>query len=142
METKKNKKPKFLRRGWSRYSKLGHKRKNKQVWRRPSGRDNKMRDKRRGYPAVVSVGFKRDKKLRNTYEGKILILVNNVKDLEKLQKNEVVLIGKIGKKKKLEVIKAAHEKKLEIHKMNSEKFLKQNLKQTKSEETKTGEKKK
>jgi len=36
---------KFLRRTWSRYSKLGRKRKKKQKWRKPTGRDNKMREK-------------------------------------------------------------------------------------------------
>jgi ribosomal protein L32E len=40
-------KRKFLRRIWSRYSKLGKKRKKKQVWRKPRGRDNKMREKRK-----------------------------------------------------------------------------------------------
>ena len=38
---------KFLRRTWSRYSKLGKRRKKKQVWRKPTGRDNKMREKRK-----------------------------------------------------------------------------------------------
>jgi len=49
---------KFLRRTWNRYTKLGRKRKKKQKWRRPTGRDNKMREKRRGYPKIVSVGYK------------------------------------------------------------------------------------
>ena len=39
---------KFKRRIWNRYSKLGKKRKKKQVWRRPTGRDNPMREKKRG----------------------------------------------------------------------------------------------
>ena len=61
MEVKK-KKPKFLRRTWSRYSKLGKQRKKKQIWKAPKGRDNKMREKRKGYPAVVSIGYKKPQK--------------------------------------------------------------------------------
>ena len=61
---------KFLRRTWNRYSKLGKRRKKKQVWRRPTGRDNKMREKRRGYPAVVSLGYRKEKNTR----GKISVI--------------------------------------------------------------------
>lgn len=52
-------KKKFKRRTWSRYSKLGRKRKKKQVWRKPTGRDNKMREKRKSYPKVVSTGYEK-----------------------------------------------------------------------------------
>ena len=72
---------KFLRRTSNRYSKLGRKRKKKQVWRKPKGRDNKMREKRRGYPAVVSIGYKKGKH-------KTQIIINNVKDLEKKMKKQ------------------------------------------------------
>ena len=89
---------KFLRRIWHRHSKLGRKRKNKRKWKKPTGRDNKMREKRRGYPVVVSIGYKKIK-----LERKKIILVNNIKDLENLkpQKNEVVVLGNMGKKKKI-----------------------------------------
>jgi len=48
-------KKRFLRRLTNRYLKLGKKRKKKQKWRKPKGRHNKMREKERGYPAVVSI---------------------------------------------------------------------------------------
>ncbi|MCK5043549.1 50S ribosomal protein L32e [Candidatus Pacearchaeota archaeon] len=115
---------KFLRRIWGRYSKLGKRRKKKQVWRKPTGRDNKMREKRKGYPAVVSVGYKQDKKLRGSLEGKTPILVQNVKDLESLKKNEIAIVGNIGKKKKIEIAKKAKEMKIEIHNLNAKTFLK------------------
>ena len=57
-------KKKFLRRIWKRYSKLGRKRKKEQKWRRPKGRDNKMREKRRGYPITVRIGYRGEKKER------------------------------------------------------------------------------
>lgn len=136
---------KFLRRGWNRFSKLGKGRKKKQVWRNPNGRDNKMREKRRGYPAVISVGYKKDKTLRGKLDEKNPVIVLNVFDLEKLGKNEIAIIGKVGMKKKLELANFAKEKKIEIYNMNAEKFLKLNGKKKKDKkiekkETKTDSK--
>ena len=113
---------KFLRRTWNRYPKLGKRGKKKQVWRRPTGRDNKMREKRRGYPAVVSIGYKKKKKLGKR------IIVRNIKELDAIKKNEIVIIGKIGKKKKIEILKKAEEKKIPVQNINTKKFLKKNLK--------------
>ncbi len=127
---------KFLRRTWSRFSKLGKKRKKKQVWRRPTGRDNPMRQKRRGYPAIVSQGYKTNKKDVGKVQGKTPIEIRNLKDLEKVTKNEIIILGKIGKKKKIEVIKKAKEKGLEISNINIKKFLKQNKIKEKKNESK------
>ena len=113
----------FLRRTWSRYPKLGRGRKKKQTWRRPTGRDNKMREKREGYPAVVSIGYKKSKKL-----GKKIVVVMNLKDLEEIKKNEITIIGRVGKKKKIEILQKAKEKKISFQNINTEKFLKKNLK--------------
>ncbi len=126
---------KFLRRTWNRYSKLGKGRKKKQKWRNPTGRDNKMREMRRGYPAVISVGYKKDKNLRGLLDEKNPVIVNNIADLEKLEKNEIAIIGKVGNKKRLEILKIAKEKKIEIYNFNVEKFLKMNKKE-KSEKKK------
>ena len=115
---------KFLRRTWSRYAKLGKGRKKKQVWRRPTGRHNKMREKRKGSAAVVSIGYRSNRKLRD----RKIIKINNVKDLEKMKKNEVAIISGIGKRKKIEIAKKAKEMKIEIYNMNPEKFLKLNTK--------------
>ena len=71
----------FLRRVGSRFSKLGKGRKKKQKWRRPTGRDNKMREKRRGYPAVVKIGYKQDVKLRGVIDKKNPVMIMNVNDL-------------------------------------------------------------
>ncbi|MFZ1970854.1 MAG: eL32 family ribosomal protein [Candidatus Nanoarchaeia archaeon] len=119
---------KFLRRTWSRYSKLGLRRKSKQVWRRPTGRDNKMREKRGGYPAVVSIGYRKEKELRGKINDKEVIMVNNLKDLQKIKNKEMAIIGKIGKKKRLEIAKKAKEGNILIHNLNVNKFLKNNKK--------------
>ena len=119
---------KFVRRIWNRYSKLGKRRKKKQVWRRPTGRDNKMREKRRGYPVVVSIGYQKNKEIKGKIRGKKPIMVNNIKDLEKIKKNEIIILGHMGKKKKIELSKKAKEKGLEIYNLNIKKFLKKNTK--------------
>ncbi len=129
---------KFLRKGWFRYSKLGKKRKNKQVWKRPSGRDNKMREKRRGYPVVVSIGYRTSKSERGLIEGKNPVRIMNLKDLEKIGKGEIGLLGKVGKKKMLEIAKAAEDKKIKITNLNSRKVLRKESRKNKSKEIKNG----
>ena len=114
---------KFLRRTWDRYSKLGKGRKKKQKWRNPKGRDNKMRERKKGSSKVVSVGYK-------SQEIEKPILIKNVLDLGKL-KGKKVIIGKIGRKKKIEIAKKANEMKISIKNLNIKKFLKELNKKTK-----------
>ena len=109
---------KFIRRDSNRYSKLGKKRKKKQVWRRPTGRDNKMREKRKGYPMVVEIGRKKKS------EKKKVVFVRNVDDLQKVGKGNEVSIGKVGKKKKMEIVKKAKEMKISFVNLNINKILK------------------
>jgi large subunit ribosomal protein L32e len=101
---------KFMRRDTKRYSKLGKNRKKLQKWRRPKGRDNKMRLKRRGYPACPSVGYRSPKKNRAV----IPIQIHNVKQLEALKKNESIIIARVGAKKKIDIIKKSREMNLKI----------------------------
>lgn len=110
---------KFLRRTSSRHSKLGRKRKAKQVWRKPKGRHNKMREKRRGYPTVVKIGYRKG-------DHKSLITIHNIKELEKAKEKGIIVVGKIGKKKKIEIAKKAKEKGIKIYNLNVEKFLEEN----------------
>lgn len=112
---------KFIRRDSNRYSKIGKNRKKLQKWRKPKGRDSKMRLSRKSYPATVSVGYKSSKKESGKIDGKIPIVVYNTKDLEKLSKENVALLAKVGAKKKLEMIKFAEEKKIKILNVKGEK---------------------
>ncbi len=114
---------KFLRRTWNRYSKLGKRRKKKQVWRSPKGRDNKMREKRRGYPKVVSIGYRTSKKTRGKIREKIPFTINNLKDFEKIKKENIIIIGNVGKKKKIEIAKKAKKEGIEVQNLNLKKFL-------------------
>jgi large subunit ribosomal protein L32e len=119
IKTTPKKRPKFLRRKNKAYSKLGKGRKKKQIWRRPTGRDNKMREKRRGVPAVVSVGYKTAKK---DVEKSVVIM--NLNDLKNVKEGIKIIVGKIGNKKKVDIAKYAKEKKVELSNLNVEKFLK------------------
>lgn len=127
---------KFIRRSWYRYSKIGKRKKKKQVWRSPKGRDNNMREKRRGYSPVVSIGYKTNRKEIGKIRGKKPVLVLNLKELERVKKDEIVILGGVGKKKKIEIIKKAKEKGIEMANVNINKFMKQ-IKSERSEQIDT-----
>ncbi len=114
----------FLRRNWNRHSKLGKGRKKKQVWRKPKGRDNKMREKRKGYPAVVSIGYRKKKNLRGKINGKNIIVIRNAKDLEKVNESKTAVLGSLGRRKKIEIAQIAKKMKIKFHNLNTDKFLK------------------
>ena len=113
-------KKKFLRQDTNRFSKLGKKRKKLQKWRKPKGRDSKMRQKMKSYNKVVSIGYKSDKNKTGRISEKLPLLIYNVRGLEKVGKNNVIIIGKVGAKKKIEILKKADEMKLNI--LNLEKL--------------------
>ncbi|MEK6913972.1 MAG: eL32 family ribosomal protein [Nanoarchaeota archaeon] len=129
---------KFLRRNWSKASRLGKGRKKKQIWRSAKGRHSKTRNKRKGYPAIVEVGFGQDNKTKGLIDDKKPILVYNVKELGNVKKGEIAIIGKVGKKKKIEIAKVAKEKGISLFNLNAGKLLKKaEKKQKMKEETKT-----
>lgn len=83
-----------------------------------------MREKRKGYPSVVRIGYQKNKKEKGLIQGKRPIMIFNVMELERVGKGDIVVLGRVGKKKKTEIIKTAKEKKIEICNINIEKFLK------------------
>ena len=87
-----------------------------------------MREKRKGYPVVVKIGYKQKEKLKGLIQEKTPILVNNIKDLKKIIGKKIGIVGKIGKKKKLEIAKKAKEMKVELKNMNINSFLKKHEK--------------
>lgn len=113
---------KFLRRNWRAYKRIGAGRKSKQKWRRPRGRHNKMREKIRGKPARVSIGYRQKSKNEK------IIMIMNVNDAKKIEKGQTAILGKIGKKNKIEIAKIAKEKGIKIANLNVDKFLKKNSK--------------
>lgn len=117
----------FLRRSWNRYSKLGKKRKNKLRWKKPTGRHNKLRDKKRGYGKLVSIGYQSNSEERGRIKDLIPIRVENFADLEKATNENIIILGRIGKKNKIKIIEKAKEKGIHIQVVNIKKFLKKNL---------------
>jgi large subunit ribosomal protein L32e len=126
---------KFLRRDATRFSKFGNGRGKKAGWRKPKGRDNKMREKRRGYAPSVSIGYRTDKKVRGIINEKTPVNIMNINDLKKIGKNEIGIVGNIGKKNKIEIVKKAKELKIELKNINIEAFLKK-LEKVNSKENK------
>lgn len=105
----KRKKPEFLRHLWWKFIKF----QNDLKWKRPRGKDNKMRLKLKGYPPVVSAGYGTPDELRYLHpSGLIPVTVSSVKDLEKLdpKKHIVYIASTVGLKKRLELVKVAQEK--------------------------------
>jgi ribosomal protein L32E len=141
------KKPDFKRRNTTQYSRLGRGRKKLVKWRRPKGRHGQMRLGRRGYAPCVEIGYKQTDSERGKLNEKKIVQVSNMKELVNVKKDEIVMLGRIGKKMKIEIAKKANEMKIEIANFNAPKFLKQiekekTLKSSKNEAAKTSGNKK
>ena len=98
--------PKFVRQESWRYDRLS------ESWRRPKGKDNKMRRQVSGVPPLVKVGYRGPKISRGLHpSGYTDNLVFNGKDLMKLDpKNDAARIGHaVGTRKRIEIITKASE---------------------------------
>ncbi len=65
------------------------------------------------------------------------VIVQNIKELEKMKKGEIAIIGKVGNKKRIELAKKAKEKGVQIHNINVNRLLKKVKKKETKSETKT-----
>lgn len=115
---------KFLRRDIKKYSKLGLRRKKLLKYRKATGRDSKIRLKRRGHMRNVSIGFRTNRNGRGLINGLKPVLIHNVKELNEIKKDELAIVASIGAKKKLEIAKVAQGKNIELHNLNPKKFIK------------------
>jgi len=105
----------FLRQDYMRHSRLGKSRKKLQKWIKPKGRHSKMRKMRRSYPPSPTVGHKSPKAEKGKLKGYIPILISSANQLNKLGKdNGIILSKKLGARKRLELIKKAEEMHLKI----------------------------
>jgi len=118
------KKPRFLRSDWYKKSRLGKKRKKKQVWRHPKGRHSKKREKKKSRGKQPSIGYGRTKSERGKILGARPFIINNVKDLLNVKKDQIATISsKVGTKKKIEIAKKALELKTRISNLDPKDFL-------------------
>ena len=126
---------KFLRGDWMNFSKLGRRRKKKLKYRKAKGRHNKIREKMKGHPRKVNIGFKKGKS-----ENKAKI-ISNVKELLKIKKGEKAVIARIGNKKRIEIAREAEKNGIKIINLNIKKFL-EKVEEAMKKENKAEEKKK
>ena len=98
--------PKFIRQESWRYDRLA------ESWRKPKGKDNKMRLQKSGVPALVKVGYRGPRAARGLHpSGYRDNLIHNTAELVKLDpKKDAARIGHtVGKKKRIEIISKAVE---------------------------------
>jgi large subunit ribosomal protein L32e len=98
--------PKFIRQESWRYDRLA------ENWRKPKGKDNKMRLQRSGMPALVKVGYRGPRAARGLHpSGYRDNIIHNTAELVKLDpKKDAARIGHtVGKKKRIEIINKAVE---------------------------------
>jgi large subunit ribosomal protein L32e len=98
--------PKFIRQESWRYDRLA------ENWRKPKGKDNKMRKQKSGMPALVKVGYRSPKAARGLHpSGYRDILIHNTQELIKLdsKRDAARIAHTVGKKKRIEIINKALE---------------------------------
>src|SRR4030043_1615011 len=107
----KQKKPEFLRSESWRYKKLS------ETWRRPRGLDHKMRRKIKGWPPMVSTGYKGPKIARGLHpSGYREVLVHNTKEVSAIDPNTQAarIAHTVGRKKRAQIIAEARAKKVVV----------------------------
>ena len=110
--------PKFVRQESWRYDRLA------ENWRKPKGKDNKMRKQKSGMPAIVKIGYRGPRAARGLHpSGYTDNIIHNTAELAMLDpKKDAARIGHtVGKKKRIELINKAAE--LGIKVLNSGKLI-------------------
>lgn len=109
----KQKKPDFRRQESWRYIRI------KENWRRPRGLDNKMRQKRKGWPPTPETGYRGPKQARGLHpSGYEEILVRNPDEIDNVnpETQAIRIAHTVGGRKRVTIIKRAKE--LGIHILN------------------------
>lgn len=98
------KRPKFVRQESWRYIRL------KENWRRPRGKDSRMRLQKSGSPPLVSIGYGSPKKYRGLHPcGLKEKIIHNINQLNELDPKiyAIRISSKVGKKKRIEIYEKA-----------------------------------
>ncbi|MGI0019070.1 MAG: 50S ribosomal protein L32e [Nitrososphaera sp.] len=99
-----SKRPKFIRQESWRYDRLA------ENWRKPKGKDNKMRKQKAGHPDIVKIGYRGPKVARGLHpSGYNDIVVYNVNDLAGLDpKKDAIRMGHtVGTRKRKDIVEEA-----------------------------------
>jgi large subunit ribosomal protein L32e len=106
-----SKRPRFIRQESWRYDRLA------ENWRKPKGKDNKMRKQKSGMPAIVKVGYRGPRVARGLHpSGYTDNVVHNVAELLKLDpKKDAARLGHtVGRRKRLDIIAKATERGIKV----------------------------
>jgi large subunit ribosomal protein L32e len=98
--------PKFVRQESWRYDRLA------ENWRKPKGKDNKMRKQKSGMPAIVKIGYRGPRAARGLHpSGYTDNVIHNTAELARLdpKKDAARISHTVGKKKRIEIINKAVE---------------------------------
>jgi len=105
------KKPKFLRQGTTYLKKI------KKVWRRPRGTHTKLKVREKSKGFMPNPGYGAPRELRYLHpSGLREILIQNLKDLEKINKEKeaIMIAHTIGERKRKIIVDKANELKIKI----------------------------
>ncbi|MGC8816573.1 MAG: 50S ribosomal protein L32e [Candidatus Hadarchaeum sp.] len=103
--------PKFRRQEWFRFKRLGEK------WRKPRGRDSKLRLRIKGKGSLVTIGYRNPKSLRGLHpSGVAEVLVKSLSDLDKIDatKQAIRIAASVGGRKREQILKRAEELKIRV----------------------------
>jgi large subunit ribosomal protein L32e len=106
-----DKRPKFVRQESWRYDRLA------ESWRKPKGKDNKMRRQISGSPRLVKIGYRGPKKARGLHpSGYTDNIVFNASDLTRLDptKDAARIAHVVGQRKRLLILDEAHAKGVKV----------------------------
>jgi large subunit ribosomal protein L32e len=106
-----NKRPKFVRQESWRYDRLSP------SWRRPKGKDNKMRLQVSGVPRLVKVGYRGPKLGRGLHpSGYTEVMVYNTNDLKRVDptKNAIRIGHTVGRRKRVAILEEASTQKIKV----------------------------
>ncbi|MCI0560489.1 MAG: 50S ribosomal protein L32e [Nitrososphaera sp.] len=123
-----SRRPRFIRQESWRYDKLA------ENWRKPKGKDNKMRKQKSGMPAIVKVGYRGPRLSRGLHpSGYSDNVIHNVNELNRLdpKKDAARLAHTVGKRKRLKIVAKALE--LGIKVLNAGKLSPKQMEQAKEQ---------
>lgn len=103
---RKKRPPKFRRQEWFRFARLGEK------WRKPRGKDSKMRLGMSGKPAMPSIGCRSPREVRGIHpSGLIEVRVETPPELEGLdaKKQAIRIASSVGDRKRSQILARAKE---------------------------------
>jgi large subunit ribosomal protein L32e len=141
-KTIKGRKPDFKQQNFGKKKKIADR------WKRPRGIQSKMRHRFKGYPIMVSKGWRSPAEVRGLDRlGNETVIVYNVQEVAKVEKHKAIVIsGNVGNKKRMEIILKAEELKIPVVNIKVDKFkdkiAKQKAEKVKEKEEKSAKKKK